>query len=851
MTSIDTQFARVSQNDNVRTEQSISTSVASVDTRNIECTTVNSLVMPKIHIDGRFRIDASPFVNRPFYLQTVSWPTTKSRYSLLNTLLYHLPRDVFISNESLKQGLKIGSLYRSDLDLQISVAGTITHAGCILVGLLPPIDFEIPTNYSDGEFLINSLLSGPHAFLHANEATSVCIKVPWYCNTDLDSIDAEQTNNVYRQSVSLNQIPCNHATLVFLVLQPLLPSDGSSTSLSITVEAIFNNLDIYVPTPRYVQYQAQSYFTNLATSAFDGAARFAKTVTGDAIDSLREGVRNFTGLHNPNTPVLQHSILAFPRNRLNNVDVTSFMENLDPYANADRVVSEPIFNSTMDEMAINHIIGKKQYIGMFRVNVSDPVGTRLFNRPIGPFQGGMRYAAKGFDQICNNIEFMTLLSRAWKGTIRVHIQSVMNNKQQVKLRLLQLYNPSTTIREQYPVYSSILQAPSHLMEFTGGGQVQTVDMPYLSRNRLMPTQKNSETVALLHGEYYIYVAQPMANSSGSPADIFFNVYIELCDDFVFYGYATEYFKSNAVFAVPIPIQDIDTEGKPEKEAESDLFEFEAQSLLVMNSPQDQSEETHHMQLSTDSRLQPIIDVRPLIRRLCPVNVFPVSIPSGSSATYVFPCRLEIGESVDETSFIPAAISRMYYGKHAGVKYRFTLVAETENLMDTKMKFYFSPASVSAAAPAVNFPALYAGSPLPSPYYDIVSATQHPLNCVQLPSMLPKVLVYEFSIPNTNLFKFIGGPDKMINRASFAAPYAVSSIGDLVVSISPNVADFKGSLLVEAALTDETRLGFHCLAPRIRFSTNLRSVPGRYTAPQLPAESFTVDPAIPFLYYSRT
>jgi len=848
MTAIDTQFARASQNDNMRTEQSISTSVASIDTRNIECTTVNQLVMPDIHIDSRFRIDASPFVNRPFYLQTVPWPTTKARYSLLNAPLYHLPRDVFLSNESLKQGLRIGSMYRSDLDLQISVAGTITHAGCILVGILPPIDFAIPTTYTGGEYLINSILSGPHAFLHANEATSVCIKVPWYCNTDLDSLDAVQAAD-YFQSVALNAIPCNHATLVFVVMHPLQPSTGASISLNITVEAIFNNLDIYVPTPRYVEYQAQSYFTNLATSAFDGAAKFAKTITGDAIDSLRAGIRYYTGLHNPNTPILHHSVLVQPRNRLNNVDVTSFLENLDPYANADRVVSEPIFNSTMDEMAMNHIIGKRQYLGAFRVNSNDPVGTRLFNRPIGPFQGGMRYTAQGYNNISNNIEFMNLLSRAWKGTIRLHIQSVMNNKQQVKLRLLQLYNPSTAIREKYPVYASILQAPSHLMEFTGGGQTQTIDLPYLSRNRLMPVQKNSETTALMHGEYYIYVAQPLANSSGSPEDIFFNVYMELCDDFVFYGYSTEYFTSNSIFAFTVP--EIEEEPPtPKNKFDDDFIMFEAQSLQVMNTPQDQSETTHHMQLSQDTRLQPILDMRPLIRRLYPSTVVPIAIPPGSTLSYITPCLNEIGENAGPSSSLPAGISRMYYGKHVGLKYRFTITAVTDNLKDIHAKFFFSPAAMTAASPVPNFPSLYAAPPVTSALYDVNSPQQQPLNCVHIPSVVPNILVYEFTIPNTSMFKFIGGPSKMSNVTNPATPYAVASLGDIVVSVSTDGADFKGYMTIECGYTDESRLGFHCIAPRVQFSTVLRSVPGSYVAPNLPALSASTDPAIPFLYYTR-
>jgi len=427
----------------------------------------------------------------------------------------------------------------------------------------------------------------------------------------------------------------------------------------------------------------------------------------------------------------------------------------------------------------------------------------------------------------------------------------------LKLRLLQMYNPSSTIREKYPKYASILQAPSHLMEFTGGGQIQTIEMPYLSRNRLMPTQKNYETTALLHGEYYIFVAQPLANSAGSPEDIFFNVYMELCDDFVYYGYATEFIQSNSVFFFPVPEEEAESpiidsiaidEGKdPFME---NLINFEAQSLEVMNAPQEQTDKTHHMQVSEDSRLQPILDMRSLIRRLYPSVIYPISLAADSAEDFVLPCLNEIGEQSGYSTFLPACISRMYYGKHVGIKYRFTIVATSETeLRHVQAKFYFSPAAVTAAAPVVPFPSLYAAPPVASTLYNILSPSQFPLNNVQLPSVLPHVQVYEFTIPNTNMFKFVGGPTKMLNIADANIPYAVSSIGDVVVSISSSV-EFKGLLRIEAAFTDETRLGFHCLAPRVIYSSPNRSVPGLYTAPNLPVLPAATDPSIPFLYYTR-
>jgi len=621
----DTHFSTTAAYDMNVGEQNIATSVSSVATRQIENLGIRHS-MPNIHIPEEFRIDAKPFINRPFFLTEVKWNATSPKHTLLPNTIQRIPRDIVNSNLTLLNGLKMGSLYRYQAKLNISVAGTITHAGCILAGVIPPT--EVSPNYSfTQKSLINTILSGPHAFLHANEATSVLIDIPWYCNTDLDSLDLQVPSASYINPISLAPISGNFGTLVFMVLNPLQPSEGSSTTLSIIVECIFDNLDILVPTPRYVSYVAQSFSTT-GTSVIDSAAKFAKTLTGDAIDELPKGLSSLTGLHNPNTPQLGNAMYVTPRNRLNNIDTTQYLENLDPNAYSVRTVQEPIFNTDIDEMAINHIISKRQFLGTFSVAQNDAVGKLLWVRPISPFQGGFEAAHVGSSResyLNGNIELMHYLTRAWKGSIKITIQSVMNNKQQVKLRLLQMYNPSTRVLTGYPTYATILQAPSHLMEFSQGGQEQSVILPYLCRNKLMNCARESNFEALFHGLYYIYVAQPLANSSGSPINIFFNVYMELEKDFHFYGYSTELTRVFGPFNSITPgrtnlIENTQPPNEqtlqPPEQIDEKVKLYVPQSIEVMNKPQTQAEPTVNRIVPVeDLRLQPVLDIRPLIRRL--------------------------------------------------------------------------------------------------------------------------------------------------------------------------------------------------------------------------------------------
>lgn len=759
--------------------------------------------MPSIHIGEPFRIDAKPFVNRPFFLQEIKWAATDQLYKLLPTQFSKLPRDIIRSNQSLLEAVKIGSLYRSSAKLNISVAGTITHAGTLLVGVIPPT-VDLPLTDAQPN-LVNTILSGPHAFLHANEATSVLIDVPWYCNSDLDSLLFNENSLGNIGTLGINAPTGYLARLVCLVLSPLQPSNGSSDTLSVIVEAIFNNLDILVPCPRFIQYQPQSLI-NTGTKIVDSAAQFAKTVAGDAIDGLRGVIRKYTGLHNPNLAQLQTSVYSTTHNRGNNVDTAQFFEKLDPYAYSDRIVQEPIFHTQQDEMSIQNIISKRQYIGRFRVSSNDAVGTRVFNRPISPFQGGIvtAFSTGSPGILCNNIELLHKLSRGWKGSIKITIQSVMNNKQQVKLRLLQLYNPSANVYFNYPVYRSILQAPSHLLEFTGGGQEQSVTLPYLARNKITPCASDPITEALMSGVYYIYVAQPLANSDGSPLDIYFNVFMSLEPDFSFYGYSTEPLQASG------PVNLI----------------YTPQSINVMNAPQKQEVTQATFIPMEDTRLNPIMDIRPLIRRMYPVGSIRTGLETGETRINIHPLNKFMGESTDLSTTPLGTISKMYYGKSMGFKFRLRIQTDVGLSQAIGVKIAYVPPNYFASDrpidPAYTNDVTLRSCVPDSNYIPFLpfEQLQAPFNYVTLPVSDSLTNVYEFIIPDSSFFKFVGGPTKMSQTKIPGVEFASEDAGHLVIvltndDLNPLHVDY----YLEVGATDESRFGFHCIAPFVVFSNN--------------------------------
>lgn len=800
--NIDTQFIRKSENDFNTDAENLTTTVASISTREIQMIdSIANDLYTKVDIDEAYRIDAKPYIERPFFAGALNFSALDPRYTLLLAPIKRLPGDIIRSNPSLLQAMKIGSLYRADLVLNISIAGTITHAGKILIAALPPMPKGI---INSSKQWINTMLSGPHASLFANEATSVMLTIPWYCNSDLATLDVD-TDEV--TSLDITPINGNYSDLFFLVQNPLAPSNGSSQNLSIVIEACFKNLDIVVPTPRLVTWVAQSGVKGLKETT----SKATKNVVGDFIDSAVNTLFGWIGLHNPNVPIIKERDLIISRNLPNTADAAQFFEKLDPLTDYNRIVKSPIFGSTVDEMSISHITSKKQFLGTFKVSIDDPVGKLYWSRPISPFQGGISNDGKTIT-CTNNLELMHSLHRAWRGGLELIIESVMNNKQQLKLRVLKLYNPSTLASSSWPSYASIANAPSALMEFTQGGQEHVVSLPYLCRNDLTPCSENLAFEGLFHGMYYIYLAQPLANSDGSPMSVEFNVYMRGDKDLTFYGYVPR----NLVQA-PFPVDEL-IPPKPQFKAQV------GDAIKVMNAPQSQNNpiavDNKDQSTSHFERLKPNLDIRPLIRRMYPMQNFStINMKPLESLTEILPLSQFLGE----VPYSPAAdyqtpisiISRMYYSKTVGFKFQIRILINDDskagpqslqlNVMFIPPNFSYNPLTNTVTGCEIN-PALM--DPVPLPNY------RTPFPFQDIPVIYDVLTqTYEFTIPDVTFYKFMGGPDKFLTSVQ---PFDILSTGDFG-SLYIRYFNSSASLDIDArrclyvGLSDESRFGHHCIA----------------------------------------
>lgn len=884
--------------------------VASISTRTTQVAkAVPNQMTTAYGIPEDYKMDMKPFVKRPFYLGLMPWRDTDAKYTYLTTPVRHLPADVILSNTSLRNAIRVGAMMKPSLEIHISLNGTLTHAGCLIFGILPP--GPILANSTSNVYMLNTILSGPHVKLFANEATSAILEVPWYCNTDMcETTIVDQ--NVDVDPLSRNNIPivnnvitecrdrgsCVYATLVCMVLNPLRPGLGVN-ALTVTMEAIFKEFELAVPTPRFlseadwvVQSGGPPLWKRATTGLLDISAAGAKAcypIFGDAIDKARGVVRSLTGLHNFNIPVISERMITSWHNFRNATDIPQYFEKMDQHSQYNRICKEPVFGTSFDEMNISYITSKPQYLGSFEVDVNTPAGTALWSRPISPFQGAGIGPQPYYDfsseskQIrigSNNLELMHALHRYWRGDLSVTLEIVMNNKTHVKLKVIKYYAPGRYVTTgRLPSMSSLSNAPSQLLEFSAGAQRYCVDLPYLCKNELMPCAEDTVTEALYHGIYIVYLAQPMVIGDSSPNTVTVNVYMRGVNDhpgsnLQFYGYshknvfldrivpgATSYYASLTPPAAARVEEAVDaTATQIAEEAAKAMAEWTPQSggsqscmpscTVPMNQPQEQQDnfsfEEANNNIEHYNRLMPNVDMRPLIRRMYAVYRVDENLGSLMTDSIVLNLASLLAESQQGLITAPvvnqyrslALLASMYHGKSCvGFKMRVEYKAEYPVLC----KVYFIPPGVTSYKTEF-IGSLVMAQPNPIVFYDINNDSYNPSLMMASNDKTSNSLTgsFEFLVPDMNSFKFVGGHNKYRpTNVSAASPQEDMGSIHIVVkgyALPEGVEKNKISVDVFAGLTDESRLGFHTIAPIFGIQCGNRGTYGisRFNSPSTPA-----------------
>lgn len=633
-------------------------------------------------IPPKLEMDYSRILNKPYFIQNVTWTGATGNLAIIS-----IPSSILI-NKLASIPFDASVYYRAKVSAILQVAGTPMHQGLAIASVVPaamPFD-------PNGDYEINTLMCCPHAFLNANESTPARIQVPFYIQGKFAAIDlAGTTVNPYSRN-------SDYADLVLEVITPLSPPTGGSTTVTISVHFMFDDLEFYVPhvDPEWelLPQGVMEAVSTSATKAIDGLFSVTKTLTGDLLDNLRGGVRKWTGLHNPEKPALCHRSAVQFRQNLNLVDTPSFFEKLDPYGDFVKTVDDYVFDTSVDEMAIAHLKSKPQKIGSFKVRTSDASGKLLWSRPISPIQevNTVSYVNTLGDTIWTNRhtnlhQTLAYMSKYWKGSLKIHLQAVMSNFHYCKLIVARDYSPDQKMTNSYPTFGSVTNLLTETVEFSAGGQIQTFELPYCSPLNQLPCSRDFSFNALEHGVYYIYLYQPLVFNGTVSTEITFNVYLTLGDDFDYFGYCVDPMVAQLppVFELPslaIASEDMDVE-ESILEPQAAAFAEVSDQTALLNSKTDVDSESMY-------DLRPIKSVRDYVRRFIKVQAGLVDTTTFDSLRGLFqlPVADLIGLAPRFATVDPAPvfkafdvpsrnfISKMFLGMTGGTKFKIVINGST-------------------------------------------------------------------------------------------------------------------------------------------------------------------------------
>jgi hypothetical protein len=801
-------------------------------------------------------IDYDKYLNKAFLVDTFKWESTQAVGTVVGS--YTFPDAALVSN-FLKVPFINSSLFRCRAKAIIQVIGTPQHQGILLASAEPVTTKKVGLQY------INNSMNAPHSFLIANTSTCTELELPFYSNTKLLRTDSEPADILFNSNYSGNQF----CTLNIQVLNPLVAAESGSTTITGTVHVIFEELEFYAPFAEvdWVSqsgWEAQSKvtgslwsrFCGILTTALDNAAIGAKRITGDFIDLGRAGIRQYTGLHNANKANIEDRRLVVSRNPPNIVDHQNVLEKLDPYVGYNRIIRDTIFDTTQDEMDVLRLVSKPQYLSTFAVDVDTQSKTLLFSRPITPTQ---QVYSDGQNLYLNaNQQVMAYFSRYWSGTIKVHIQADMTNFHNCKLAVFKAYSPHRQMLTSYPEYSTVQGLLVDFLEFSSGGQVQTIELPFCSQTQNLECTRDWAYNILQHGMYYIYLAQPLVTNGTVSKSVNFNVYYSMGDDACFYGYSTD--NAESIFSSSSKLEQLElTLGTDKLNAMisdhkmlAENFVAQSDTVFPVNGDEELTEapkERHDYSVDCETH-RPITNLRDIIRRVVPVFNYEYSSEEfiTKEGVFVYPISdlLGITQDPQSSSYYGnvsslLAIRRLFLGMDGGIKAKIkiqgshnayvTYIPPGTNVSPeatTKIAYASSPLGVSVPfTDLVNYSRQYempgksirqSSNRQEAANYTVVDSRLRFNTLGEKQAVLRDECIFDVEIPNMNPCRFTGTSsiydprEKVIDMCN--------DLGTLVVSVKrfSNTDDTSRKYIVsiDMGFTDETRLGYQVRSAELKY-----------------------------------
>jgi hypothetical protein len=192
----------------------------------------------------------------------------------------------------------------------------------------------------------------------------------------------------------------------------------------------------------------------------------------------------------------------------------------------------------------------------------------------------------------------------------------MSNFHYCKLLVAKDYSIRKNGLTQYPSFSSVPNLLTDTLEFSAGGQVQTIELPFLSPLEVLPNTYDWNLIASQLGMYYVYLAQSLVTNGTVVSSANFNVYISAGDDFSFYGYSINPLRIIQPYVINDPPALISEEDQEFLEAQGDSIVTDAKVPEPIGEQKEVTFSTAPQSLPYDSSImRPVVSTRDLMRRM--------------------------------------------------------------------------------------------------------------------------------------------------------------------------------------------------------------------------------------------
>lgn len=479
-----------------------------------------------ISISPNMRMNFDQILSKPFFLKRVPWGTGDFPGQLITGSDISVPTDILV-NALAKIPFQASAFVRGCIEVTATLITTPLHAGSVLISATSPIQGTEARG-------INSDMIAPHVILTANSSSSAVLEVPFYYPARLYPCAVPLSDTVFATTAK------NFSLISTRVLNDLFVSTGATAPVSIMYYGMFKDLEFYVPhnTPTYRTSPDASTFvaeSTMITKAIDSVTQTTKTLTSDFIDLARGTVRKYTGLHNPNLPIIHERMIPTDENFANITDGQTLYQKLDPYVGYDRIVREETFNTSIDEMDILQMVQKPQLLTVLSMATTLTAGSQIATFPMTPLMVPVGKTNRNYPLL----QKLHAMSGYWRGDLYLDFHSVSTNFQRFQIQVTRDYTVSPSSFDNYPTMDSVSNMPSTFLEFNAGGQVQTVKLPFQSPFNQLPCALDARANAVQHGLCYVFLAAPIINGANAPNTVRLNVFLRAGENFQFFGYCKE------------------------------------------------------------------------------------------------------------------------------------------------------------------------------------------------------------------------------------------------------------------------------------------------------------------------